>query len=136
MNRVGVCTVVAVLAVAATSLARGQAGVHHGLDPANLDTTCAPCQEFYEYANGGWLERTELPPQYPSYGSFVELQDRNYETLRTIAEGLARTAVARPKTPDQKVGTFYASCMDSAQSEAIGAGPLKEELDRIAAIAS
>ena len=109
---------------------------HHGLDPANLDTTCAPCQEFYEYANGGWLMRTPLQPQYPSYGSFVELQDRNYETLRSIAEGLARNAVARPTTSEQKVGTFYASCMDSAQSEAAGAGPLKDALDRIAAINS
>ena len=109
---------------------------HHGLDPANLDTTCAPCQEFYEYANGGWLTRTELPPQYPSYGSFVELQDRNYETLRAIAEGLARSAAARPHSPDEKVGTFYASCMDSTQSEAAGAAPLKEEFDRIAGVNS
>ncbi len=108
--------------------------VHHGLDPANMDTTCAPCQEFYEYANGGWLKRTELPPQYPSYGSFTELQDRNLTTLRTIAESLAHTAPAKPKTPDEKVGAFYASCMDSAQSEAAGAGPLREQLDAIAAV--
>ena len=73
--------------------------IHHGLDPANLDTSCAPCQEFYEYANGGWLMRTALPPQYPSYGSFVELQDRNTETLRGIVEALAKTAPAHPTTP-------------------------------------
>ncbi|HXJ31614.1 MAG TPA: M13 family metallopeptidase [Gemmatimonadales bacterium] len=108
--------------------------IHHGLDPANLDTTCAPCQEFYEYANGGWLKRTELPPQYPSYGSFVELQDRNAETLRGIVAALAKTAPAHPTTPDQKVGVFYASCMDSAAADAAGAAPLKEELDRIAAL--
>lgn len=110
--------------------------VHHGLDPANMDTTCQPCQDFYRYANGGWLARTTLPPEYASYGSFAELQNRNLETLRHIVEGLAASTPARPVTPEQKVGAFYASCMDSAQSEAAGIAPLKEELDRIAAINS
>ncbi len=109
---------------------------HHGLDPANLDTTCAPCQDFYRYSNGGWLARTALGPEYASYGGFTELIERNNETLRGIVDRLAATAPATPQTTEQKLGAFYASCMDSASAEQAGAAPLKNELDRIAAIAS
>ncbi|HYL22257.1 MAG TPA: M13 family metallopeptidase, partial [Gemmatimonadales bacterium] len=111
-------------------------GAHHGLDPANLDTTCAPCQDFYRYANGGWLARTSLPPEYPSYGSFTELVERNNETLRRIVDGLTAAAPASPKTPDQKLGVFYGSCMDSTEAEHAGVAPLEPELRRIAAIRS
>ncbi|HVH67573.1 MAG TPA: M13 family metallopeptidase [Gemmatimonadales bacterium] len=125
--------VLAVLSSLATGLGAQE---HHGLDPANLDTSCAPCQDFYRYANGGWLARTPLPPEYPSYGSFVELIDRNNHTLRGIVDSLAAKAPVRPKQTDQKLGAFYASCMDSAAVETAGAAPLKNELDRIAAINS
>ena len=111
-------------------------GSHPGLDPANRDTTCAACQDFYRYANGGWLARTTLPPEYASYGSFTELVERNNETLHRIVDRLAAAAPATPQTTDGKLGAFYASCMDSSAVERAGAAPLQGELRRIAAIAS
>src|SRR5213080_106059 len=122
----------AMLCFAAPLAAQG----HHGLDPANRDTTCAPCQDFYRYANGGWLARTTLPPEYASYGSFTELVERNNETLHRIVDRLAAAAPATPQTTDGKLGAFYASCMDSSAVERAGAAPLQGELRRIAAIAS
>src|SRR5438034_5548267 len=109
---------------------------HHGFDPANPAPPCAPCQDFYRSATGGWLARTTLGAEYASYGGFTELIERNNETLRGIVDRLAATAPATPKTTEQKLGAFYASCMDSARAEQAGAEPLKNELDRIAAIAS
>src|SRR5207302_2002765 len=80
----------AIVCLATVGPLAGQ-GVHRGLDPENLDTSCAPCQDFYRYANGGWLARTVLLPEYPSYGSFTELVERNNQTLRGFA--------GRPRPP-------------------------------------
>src|SRR3989449_11095067 len=76
---------------------------HHGLDPANLDTTCAPCQDFYRYSNGGWLARTTLGAEYASYGGFTELIERNNETLRRIVDRLAPPSPATPPSPHSKL---------------------------------
>jgi putative endopeptidase len=106
-------------------------------DRANLDTTCAACDDFYEFANGGWLQRAKIPGDYPTYGAFDQLFDQNQAVLRNVLD----TAVLRvksgqykPGTGEWKVGTFYATCMDTTAIERLGARPLQPALDRIAAI--
>src|SRR2546422_9197147 len=100
---------------------------HHGLDPANLDTTCAPCQDFYRYSNGGWLARTALGAEYASYGGFTELIERNNATLRGIVDRLGAAAPAPPATTEQKLGGLYASGLGSPRGRPVGAQPPQNE---------
>jgi putative endopeptidase len=105
-----------------------------GIDPANLDTTCAACANFFQFANGGWLKRTTVPAAYASWGSFNELGDRNEAVLRRIIEAAAAKPAAPAGSNDQKIGAYYRACMDSAAAERAGAAPIRPLLDRIAAI--
>src|SRR5215468_10782045 len=96
----------------------------HGLDTANLDRTCKPCDDFYHFVNGGWLKKNPVPPDYPSWGRFNELQERNREHLREILEAAAKETNAPEASIEQKIGDFYASCMDESKVEADGIRPL------------
>ncbi|MGB5544247.1 MAG: M13 family metallopeptidase N-terminal domain-containing protein, partial [Gammaproteobacteria bacterium] len=84
-----------------------------------MDTSIRPQDDFYRYANGGWLARTEIPPERSSYGAFTEVHERNEKRLKTILEEAA-TADAPAGSDMQLVGTFYASYMDRARADALG----------------
>jgi putative endopeptidase len=108
-------------------------------DRANMDTTCAACDDFYEFANGGWLQRAKIPGDYSSYGAFEQLYDQNQDVLREILDTSVvrvKSGQYKPGTDEWKVGVFYATCMDTAAIERLGAAPLKPGLQRIAAINS
>lgn len=106
------------------------------IDPANLDTTCAPCKNFFQYANGGWLKRSSIPGDQPRWGSFNELQERNYAALRDVLTEAAKDAPSSNDPNLRKLGTFYGTCMDSTAVEAAGIQPLRRELAQIDAIGS
>ncbi|HEX8502490.1 MAG TPA: M13 family metallopeptidase [Pyrinomonadaceae bacterium] len=118
-----------VLALAALAQTGGKNG--RGFDKARMDETAAACNDFYQYANGGWLKTTEIPGAYPSWGSFVMLAENNRKTLREILDESAKKTGAKPGSVDQKVGDFYATCMDETKREAEGAKPLTPYLARI-----
>jgi putative endopeptidase len=106
----------------------------HGINPAYLDSKVSTCVNFNQYANGGWMASHPIPPEYPSYGTFRELADRSDETLRQILETAASRTDARQGSDAQKIGDFYASCMDTTRVESEGAKPLQPEFDRISQI--
>src|SRR5438094_9481945 len=105
------------------------------LDPKNMDTSVKPQDDFYLYANGGWLKRNPVPPEYSRWGSFSELEEKNNEALHKIAEKTANAHVDANAAPEvQKVGDYYASGMDEKTIEAAQTKPLEDELKRIDAI--
>src|SRR5881397_1140015 len=105
------------------------------LDPNNMDTSVKPGDDFFRYANGAWIKRTEIPPEYSRWGAFNELIERNNDALHAIAEKATQTQLDPKLAPEiQKVGDYYMSGMDEQSIEAMRTKPLEEELGRIEAV--
>jgi putative endopeptidase len=102
-----------------------------GFDLANLDRTCKPCDDFFQFAAGGWIKNNPIPPEYPEWGSFVTLQDKNEKSLRDILEAAAANNSAPAGSNEQKIGDYYATCLDTKGIEDQGLKPLAEELRTI-----
>ncbi len=101
----------------------------HGFDPSNMCTTaCKACDDFYQYANGGWIAKHEIPPAFPSWGITSPLSEKNVATLHDILEAAAKNTAATKGSNEQKIGAFYASCMDEAKIESFGATQLAPEM--------
>src|SRR5258708_3948135 len=101
-----------------------------GFRTANLDKSCKPCDDFYEFAMGGWMKNNPIPPEFPSWGSFTILADRNQASMRGILEDSMK---ANPPagSNQQKIGDYYASCMDTAAIDASGIKPIAADLHAI-----
>jgi putative endopeptidase len=102
---------------------------------ANMDLTANPCVDFYQYACGTWLANNPIPADQSLWGTRSQLTDRNRALLREILE---KASVDDPKRSpvEQKIGDFYASCMDEPAIDKLGAKPLEPELKQIDAIKS
>ncbi len=105
--------------------------VKTGVEKTALDTSVSPCDDFYQYACGGWIKSTEIPGDEASwYRSFSVIHDRNEEILHQILEGYAKGE--NPSDPYAKqLGDFYGSCMDEAAIEKAGMKQIEPWLKQI-----
>ncbi|HEV8147972.1 MAG TPA: M13 family metallopeptidase [Bryobacteraceae bacterium] len=122
-----------VLALIAILCAAALAQPPVGFDPSSLDRTVDPCVNFYQFACGGWQKANPRPADQGSWGSFDVLQERNRIVLHNILEGVSSARTGRTAI-EQKIGDYFAACMDEKAIDAKGIAALKADLDVIAAI--
>ena len=121
-------------AAPAPSAASAAATAPSGVDKAAVDPAVRPQDDFFRYSQGKWLHDVEIPADRASWGAFNIAQDNVETQIRTLIEQAAQDKSAAPGSDTQKMGDYYASYVDRARRDTLGAAPLKAELARIAAL--
>ena len=128
------CTGAAFSQAAPASSAPGAPEKIYSFDPNAIDTTANPCENFYQFACGNWQKANPIPGDQSRWGQFNKLAQNNnlvlYGLLTKAAEPGKHDAI------EQKVGDYFAACMDTKTIEARGIAPLQPQLDAIAKVST
>ena len=100
----------------------------------NMDSTIKPGDDFFKYACGSWLKKNPIPSNERSWGIWTLVQDETYNRMKLISEESAAQKDAAKGSNTQKIGDYWYSGMDTANIEAQGISPLKEELNNISKV--
>lgn len=103
------------------------------IDPANLDLTVNPGDDFNQYANGGWMRNNPIPADKSRYGSFDELSDKNEVQVKNLLDKIAANSYEQG-TVEQKIADFLKTGMDTLKIEEQGIKELTSEFEKIASI--
>jgi putative endopeptidase len=102
------------------------------IDPANMDMSIKPGDDFFDYANGNWIKNNPIPAKETRWGSFNILHQDNTDKLLKLLSEVSATSASQPKgSLRQRVGDLYASGMDSVAIEKLGYTPILPDLQRI-----
>ena len=106
----------------------------HDIDRASMDTSVAPGDDFYHYANGTWLKNTEIPADLASYGVFDILGEQSQQRNKGLLEAAASGSAAAG-SDERKIGDYFATYLDEGAIEKRGLTPLEPTLKTIASLA-
>ena len=107
------------------------------IDPSFMDKGVKACVDFFSFANGAWLARDTIPAAYSSSGVGRDMGDRNELAVRSVLDdAMSKRASLPAQNTTRKLGTFYATCMDSSAAERDGLSPVKPFLASIDSIAT
>ena len=104
------------------------------IDVTNLDVEVRPGDDFYEYANGGWMKKNPLTAEYARYGQFDALAEKNREQLKELVLEQAALENLAPGSEAKKIGDLYNLAMDSVRRNSEGYAPIQPLLDKVAAV--
>jgi putative endopeptidase len=104
------------------------------LDLTSMDRAAEPCTDFYQYVCGGWMKNNPIPADQAGWSVYAKLANENRQLLWGILDADAKATHRSPV--QQKIGDYFAACMDTDAINALGLKPLEPELDQIAAIQS
>ena len=105
------------------------------LDLSSMDKSVDPCADFFTFSCGGWIRKNPIPPDQSSWSVYGKLQDENQAQLRSILESAAGATGERLPYL-QKIGDYYASCMDEKAVDELGPTVLKGQLEAIENLSS
>ncbi|MEJ5963551.1 M13 family metallopeptidase [Pedobacter immunditicola] len=121
----------AVLGILAASYSATAQAPMKFIDPANMDLSVKPGDDFYQYASGTWIKKNPVPAKETRWGSFNVLREFNIQAVKGLVEDAAADRSAAAGTPKRRVGDFYKAAMDSTTIEKLGYTPIKADLARI-----
>lgn len=102
-----------------------------GINLSYMDTTTKPSDDFFQFVNGGWIAKNEIPGDLGAYGSFTELREENQKVLLEILTKAAENEQYKEGSDQRKAADFYSVGMDSLLAEKVGVAAIQSYLDQI-----